>query len=128
MKEKFAVICVVVVLAAVPVLVFVYQGVYRPSRCSERVIDITGVGARGAWTLETVRGLNYWWKSFEPATIHIRLNEQVLLHRWQRGAQGTQAVEPSRVGIELRDAGTVGESVATNALTDRSRGSSSGSS
>ena len=58
------------VLAAVPGLVFVYQGIYRPSRYAERVINITGVGARGAWTLETVNGLNYWWKSFEPATIH----------------------------------------------------------
>jgi mono/diheme cytochrome c family protein len=79
MKEKLAVICVLVVLAAVPGLVFVYQGIYRPARYAERVINITGVGARGAWTLETVNGLNYWWKSFEPATIHIRHNEQVVL-------------------------------------------------
>jgi len=79
MKEKLAVICILVVLAAVPGLVFVYQDVYRPSRYAERVINITGVGAKGVWTLETVNNLNYWWKSFEPATIHIQLNEQVLL-------------------------------------------------
>jgi mono/diheme cytochrome c family protein len=79
MKEKLAVICVLMVLVAVPGLVFVYQDIYRPSRNAERVINITGVGARGAWTLETVNGLNYWWKSFEPATIHIQLNEQVVL-------------------------------------------------
>ena len=51
----------------------------RPLRANERVINITGVGARGAWTLETVNGLNYWWKSFEPATIHMQLNEKVVL-------------------------------------------------
>ena len=79
MKEKLAVFCVLMVLVAVPGLVFVYQGIYRPSRYTERVINITGVGARGAWTLETVSGLNYWWKSFEPATIHIQLDEPVVL-------------------------------------------------
>jgi len=79
MKEKSAVICVLAVLALVPALVFVYQGVYRPARWGARVINITGVGARGAWTLETVNGLNYWWKSFEPATIHLQLNESVVL-------------------------------------------------
>jgi len=79
MKEKLAVICVLLVLVAVPGLVFVYQGIYRPARSTERVINITGVGARGAWTLETVNGLNYWWKSFEPATIHIQLDEAVVL-------------------------------------------------
>lgn len=79
MKEKLAAISVWIVLAAVPVLVLVAQGIYRPSRSAERIIDITGVGSSGAWTLETVNGLNYWWKSFEPATIHIQLNEQVVL-------------------------------------------------
>lgn len=79
MKEKLAVFCVLMVLAAVPGLVFVYQWIYRPARYAGRVINITGVGARGAWTLETVNGLNYWWKSFEPATIHMRLNEKVVL-------------------------------------------------
>jgi hypothetical protein len=79
MKEKLAIISVLLVMTAVPGLVFVYQEFYRPARRAERVIDITGVGARGAWTLESVNGLNYWWKSFEPATIHMRLNETVVL-------------------------------------------------
>jgi mono/diheme cytochrome c family protein len=78
MKEKLAVICVLLVLAAVPALVFVYQDMYRPARYAGRLINITGVGARGAWTLDTVNGLNYWWKSFEPATIHIQLDEKVV--------------------------------------------------
>lgn len=79
MKEKFAVICVLLVLAVVPGLVFVNQKMAWSLRANDRVINITGVGARGAWTLETVNGLNYWWKSFEPATIHMQLNEKVVL-------------------------------------------------
>ena len=79
MKEKLAVICVGFFLAAVPGLVIVYHQIVRPSRFDVRIINITGVGARGAWTLDTVNGLNYWWKSFEPATIHLSLSETVVL-------------------------------------------------
>lgn len=78
MKEKYAAIVVFVVLATVPALVFFYQYIYRPSLCTATVIPITGVGARGVWTLEAVNGLNYWWKAFEPATIHVRLNDSVV--------------------------------------------------
>jgi mono/diheme cytochrome c family protein len=77
-KEKFAIICVLCVLAAVPGLVWFYQDVGLPSRYPEKVITITGVGNRGAWTLETINGLNYWWKSFEPATIHLQLDDRVV--------------------------------------------------
>ena len=78
MKEKVAVICVLSVLAAVPGLVFFYQDIYRPSRYTEKVITVTGVANKGAWTLETVNGLNYWWKSFEAATIHLQLDDRVV--------------------------------------------------
>ena len=78
MKEKHAVLSVVIVLIIVPCLVFWYQDVYRPSRHTDKVFVITGVGSRGAWTLERVNGLNYGWKSFTPATIHIQLNDSVV--------------------------------------------------
>ena len=78
MKEKAAVLSVVLVLITVPCLVFWYQDIYRPSRYTEKVFTITGVGNRGAWTLEKVNGLNYWWKAFTPATIYIQLNEWVV--------------------------------------------------
>lgn len=78
MKEKFAVICVLIVLTAVPGLVFFYQDIYRPSPDTEKVITITGIGNSGVWTLETVNGFNYWWKSFEPATIHLHLDDRVV--------------------------------------------------
>lgn len=79
MKNRIATIAVIAVMAAVPGLVWVYQGVYRPLHYTGRIINITGVGARGAWTLENVCGLNYWWKPFQPATIHIGLGERVVL-------------------------------------------------
>jgi heme/copper-type cytochrome/quinol oxidase subunit 2 len=78
MKEKLAIASVVIVLVTVPLTVFYYQNIFRPSRYANRVITITGVGDRGVWTLDGVSGLNYWWKSFEPATIHLRLNERVV--------------------------------------------------
>jgi len=78
MKEKHAVFSVVFVLIAVPCLVFWYQDVYRPSGYAEKVFVITGVGSKGVWTLERVSGLNYWWKPFAPATIHVQLNDRVV--------------------------------------------------
>ncbi len=44
------------------------------------VVSLTGVGASGVWTLEEVNGLNYWWKTFEPATIHLREGDEVVLN------------------------------------------------
>ena len=78
MKERFAVISVFIVLVTVPLIVFYYHGVRGPARDERKVITITGVGSRGAWTLDEVNGLNYWWKSFEPATIHLRLHDRVV--------------------------------------------------
>jgi len=78
MREKLAIVCVLTVLVAVPFLIFFYQDICWPDRRTEKVFTITGVGNRGVWTLETVNGMNYWWKSFEPATIQLRLNELVV--------------------------------------------------
>ncbi len=42
--------------------------------------DLTGVAARGVWTLEPVVGLNYWWRRFEPATLYAREGDEVVIH------------------------------------------------
>lgn len=78
MKEKFAALSVLLLLVAVPLGIFGYRGACRVADSPSRAIDITGVASRGAWTLEAVNGLNYWWKSFEPATVHLQLHEQVV--------------------------------------------------
>lgn len=44
------------------------------------VFDLTGVGADGVWTTETVSGLNYWWKHFEPATLFVSEGDEVVIH------------------------------------------------
>lgn len=78
MKEKTALILVLVAMVSIPTVVFLYQHVYRPSLCRERIITITGVGAAGVWTLAPVNGLNYWWKTFEPATIYVTISDPVI--------------------------------------------------
>jgi mono/diheme cytochrome c family protein len=44
------------------------------------VFNLTGVASGGVWTLAEVNGLNYWWKTFEPATLFIRLGDEVVLN------------------------------------------------
>ena len=43
------------------------------------VINLTGVAADGVWTLEAVNGLNYWWKTFEPATLYVTEGDEVII-------------------------------------------------
>lgn len=79
MKERLSILCVVGVLVAVPAFVLWQGNARTPAHGVARVITLTGVAAQGTWTLETVNGLNYWWKRFEAATIHLELGESVLL-------------------------------------------------
>ena len=44
------------------------------------VFNLTGVGASGVWTLEPVSGLNYWWKTFQPATLFVTTGDEVVVH------------------------------------------------
>jgi plastocyanin/mono/diheme cytochrome c family protein len=44
------------------------------------VVNLTGVASDGVWTLEEVNGLNYWWKTFEPATVFLRVGDEVVLN------------------------------------------------
>lgn len=44
------------------------------------VINLTGVAADGVWTLEAVNGLNYWWKTFEPATLYVTEGDEVIIN------------------------------------------------
>lgn len=80
-KEKLAVFGTLAVLVLVPLLIPWYQFVYRPSLYPKevKVIDVTGFAGRGTWTMETVSGLNYWWKAFAPATIYLETGDAVVL-------------------------------------------------
>jgi len=81
MREKLAATVVVLALLAVPVSVWWYEKMYIPSRYGPetRVINLTGFAGTGVWTMEEVRGINYWWKHFEPATIVIEEGMEVIL-------------------------------------------------
>jgi mono/diheme cytochrome c family protein len=82
MKEKLAAISVLVIIVAVPGIVGWYQYVHIPGKYPSevKVFDITGVAENGAWTLEKVSGLNYWWKRFTPMTLYLEVGDQVLLN------------------------------------------------
>jgi hypothetical protein len=45
-----------------------------------KVFNITGVAENGAWTLQKVNGLNYWWKRFTPMTLYLEVGDEVLLN------------------------------------------------
>ena len=44
------------------------------------VFNLTGVASDGVWTLDEVNGLNYWWKQFEPATLHLEVGDRVVVN------------------------------------------------
>ena len=44
------------------------------------VFNLTGVASDGVWTVSAVNGLNYWWKSFEPATLMVTVGDEVVIH------------------------------------------------
>lgn len=82
MKEKFANIMTLLLIVAIPVGIFLYQYAYLPSRCDNgaKIFNITSVAKpSGAYTLEEVNGLNYWWKRFMPMTILLETGDRVVL-------------------------------------------------
>ena len=81
MKEKLAAITVLMIIIAVPGIVGWYQYVRVPSQYPSevKVFHITGVAENGAWTLEKVNGLNYWWKRFAPMILYLDVGDEVLL-------------------------------------------------
>jgi mono/diheme cytochrome c family protein len=81
MSEKVPTLAVLASVVAVPVILAWYGLAYRPSTypAKAQVVNLTGIARRGVWTLERVNNLNYWWKSFEPATLQLPLHSHVVL-------------------------------------------------
>ncbi|BCS98760.1 hypothetical protein DSLASN_43920 [Desulfoluna limicola] len=83
MKETLALIALLITLVAVPGSVAWYELVYRPNLYSPtvKVFDITAVGAgSGAYTLDDVSGLTYWWKRYKPMTLILTTGDEVILN------------------------------------------------
>lgn len=77
LQELLAVGTTITVLVGLPVGIF--QNGPWLAKGATRVIHLTGVMKNGVWTDEEVTGLDYWWKTFHPATIVLREGEEVLL-------------------------------------------------
>lgn len=83
-REKLATLSVVLIVILVPAVVLSAIW-YREERFlakhppGVKVFDITGFAESGTFTLDTVNGLNYWWKKFPPMTVHVFVGDQVVL-------------------------------------------------
>lgn len=80
-KELLAALSVLLTMVGVPVLVRAYHAnqVLSSAPAGAKVFTLSGVADNGVWTLESVNGTNYWWKTFEPATIKVEEGDQVAL-------------------------------------------------
>ncbi len=81
LKETMAALSVVLSLIGVPVLVGCYhqhhiRAGYSPET---KIINVTGVGDAGVFTLASVNAANYWWKDFTAATINLDVGDEVVL-------------------------------------------------
>jgi mono/diheme cytochrome c family protein/plastocyanin len=83
-REKLATLSVILTIILVPAIIV--SAVWYKEELflakypgGVKVFDITGVAENGTYTLDTVNGLNYWWKSFEPMTVHVFVGDRVVL-------------------------------------------------
>jgi mono/diheme cytochrome c family protein/plastocyanin len=77
LREFLATVVTIALLIALPVVIF--QNRPGVTKGATPVVRLTGVMKDGVWTDEDVNGLNYWWKTFRPATSVLRQGEEVLL-------------------------------------------------
>ena len=78
-KERFAVFIVVAPMLVVGTVILWYgpATALNHSRPGEKTFNLTGVAADGVWTLSDVNGLNYWWRTFKPATLYVEEGDWV---------------------------------------------------
>ena len=105
-KERIAALLVLLPMAAVTAAVawFGWSSDRAPRSGDTVIFNLTGVGADGVWTTKPVNGLNYWWQSFEPATLYVTEGDEVVInlrsadvfHRFYLPAfsVGPAAIEP----------------------------------
>ncbi len=110
LKEILATVGVVASLVGVPLLVQDHDDRVEASQAAgARIITLSGVADNGVWTLAAVNGTNYWWKTFERATLHVEQGQEVVLrlqssdvhHRFYAPALGIGPVEVEPGHTEL---------------------------
>lgn len=109
-KEILATIGVVVVMVGVPALMLLADNHASASPTEgAKVFTLSGVAKNGVWTLDEVQGINYWWKTFDPAIIYVNEGDDVVLrlqstdvhHRFYAPALGIELVNVEPGHMEL---------------------------
>jgi len=119
-QERLSTFGTVAVFVCVPMWVWWFQDQHIPNAYPKeaKVFNLTGIGSIGRWTLEEVRGYNYWWKSFSPAAIEVDEGNLVVLRLKSADAThifyaptlgiGPIAIEPGHVEVVTFLAGKKG--------------------
>ena len=101
-KEAAALLLVLVTIVLVPLaLQFADAHSLKSAGEADKVFTLSGVAGDGAWTLEPVNGLNYWWQTFDRAVVYVEQGDHVLLrlqstdvhHRFYSPALGIDQVD-----------------------------------
>lgn len=105
-KEAVAALLVLVTIVLVPMAMQFADAHYIAlaaggDKVFDKIFTLSGVAGDGAWTLETVNGLNYWWQTFDRAVLYVEQGDHVLLrlqstdvhHRFYAPALGIDPVD-----------------------------------
>jgi plastocyanin/mono/diheme cytochrome c family protein len=81
-RERIAAALVIAPMVAIAAAVAWYSRASVPGFAEPevKVFNLTGVGWEGVWTADDVTGVNYWWRRFEPATLHLEVGDEVVLN------------------------------------------------
>jgi len=81
-RERIAAVLVLLPMAAIFAAI-VWFGWASNRLFGERdtvVFNLTGIASAGVWTTSPVNGLNYWWRSFQPATLYVTEGDEVVIN------------------------------------------------
>lgn len=98
-QERLSRLAAIGIIVILPLWIWWYQDKHVPDSYPKeaKVFNLTGLGNQGRWTLEAVRGYNYWWKSFSPATIDVAEGDLVVLRL--KSADATHIFYAPTLGI-----------------------------
>lgn len=77
LQEVAGLVSTLAVLGGLPAAIVTYER--GRAAGPTRIVELTGVMKDGAWTDEEVTGATYWRKTYQPATVVLRVGEEVLL-------------------------------------------------
>lgn len=98
-QERLSRLASIAIVVILPLWIWWYQDKHVPDSYPKeaKLFNLTGLGSEGRWTLEEVRGYDYWWKSFSPATIDVAEGDLVVLRL--KSADATHIFYAPTLGI-----------------------------